>query len=152
MAELKPQSPEARRNAQLCEEAERIFDAMSEGKLSPEEFKSSLSRCRKTVSAPEASPIRDALIEMVENFLKGNLSFDEFDVAYGRAFHGDLPSWGLSDKEVEPLAEVDDRLQWTVKGTPTDEDRSYGFLSREQFREWLVEYWRYSYGKTVSSQ
>ena len=150
MAELKPQSPEAKRNAELCEEAWRLFDAMSEGKLLPEEFKSALSRCRLTVSAPEAFPIRDALIEMVENFLKGKLSFDEFDVAYSQAFHGDLPSWGLSDKEVEPLAEIDDRRQWTVKDTLTEEDMRYGYRSREQFREWLVNYWRRWYGETIA--
>lgn len=150
MAELKPQSPEAKRNAQLCEEAGRIFDAMSEGKVSPEEFKSALSRCRLSVSAPEAFPIRDALMEMVENYLKGNLSFDEFDMAYGQTFHGDLPSWGLSDKEVEPLAEIDDRLQWTVKDSLTEEDIRYGYRNREQFRKWLVNYWRRSYGKTIA--
>ena len=49
-----------------------------------------------------------------------------------------------------PLAEVDDRLQWTVKGIVTDEDRAHGFMSREQFREWLVDYGQYSYGKTVA--
>lgn len=52
---------------------------------------------------------------------------------------------GLSDKEVEPLAEVDDRLQWTIKTTLTDEDRAHGFLGRDQFRQCLVDYWRQSY-------
>jgi hypothetical protein len=150
MSDLKPQSPEGKRNAELCEEAERIFDAVSEGKLRPEDMQAALSRCRKTVSAPEALPIRDALIELVEKFMKGNLTFDEFDVTYGQVFHSELPSWGLSDKEVEALAEVDDRLQWTVKGTPTPQDRADGFMSREQFREWLVDYWQYAYGKTVA--
>jgi hypothetical protein len=145
MSDLKPYSPEGKRNAELCEELDRIFDAMSDGKLSPEEMQSALSRCKLTVSAPEAFPIRDALIALVDNFLRGGLSFDDFDVAYGQAFHGDLPSWGLSWEEVEPLAEIDDRLQWTTKNSPTDEDRAHGFLSREQFCDWLIDYRRYSF-------
>ena len=149
MSDLKPQSPEGKKNAALCEEMDRIFDAMSDGKLSPEEMQFALSRCKLTVSAPEAFPIRDALIALVDNFLKGNSSFEEFDVAYGQAFHGDLPPWGLSWVDVEPLAEIDDRLQWSVKDTPTEEDRAHGFLSREQFREWLVEYRRHSFGRIV---
>ena len=149
MSDLKPQSPEGKKNAALCDEMDRIFDLMSDGKMSPEEMQSALSRCKLTVSAPEAFPIRDALIVLVNDFLSGGLSFDEFDMAYGQAFHEDLPSWGLSWEEIEPLAEIDDRLQWTVKGTPTDENHADGFLSREQFREWLVDYWRQWHGKTV---
>jgi hypothetical protein len=142
MSEIKPQSPQGKLNAALVDEAQRVFDALSDRKLSPEEAKAVFSRCQVAVTAPEAVPIRNAIIALVDEFLSGNLSFEAFDVAYGKAFHGDLPPWGLSWADEEPLSEIDERLQWTTKDSPSEEDRAYGYISREEFREWLVEYRR----------
>lgn|SRR3990172_6501198 len=142
MSEPLPQSAEAKTNVALCEESARVLAAYSRGELSVEQMRAALSRCQLTSNAPEAIPIRDNLVTLVDRFLEGELSFEQFNEAYGRTYHQDLPQWGLSWTEQEPLDEIDERLQWTTDDAPSDEDRAYGYRSRDEFREWLIKHRR----------
>jgi hypothetical protein len=141
MAEdLKPESPQAKINAALLDESMRLWDALERGEMNVKEWLLATKPYEITLSAPEAIPIRDNLLTLIDEYLEYKISFGEFDNEFGRIFHKELPGWGLARDEAIPLGDVDDKLQWTVATGLTTEERSYGYRSTEEFYSWLVSY------------
>lgn len=73
---------------------------------------------------------------VIDDFLAGKLSFDEFETRYSDCYIEEMPENGLSDEGHDFFGGIHEKFSWTGPD-PAEEDRRYGWISREEFVEWL---------------
>jgi hypothetical protein len=76
------------------------------------------------------------LLGMIDDFLAGTLSFEDFERRYSDCYIDELPEDGLSDEEHDFFGGIHEKFSWTDPD-PGEEDRRYGWIIRAEFVEWL---------------
>jgi hypothetical protein len=95
-------------------------------------------RGRNGMSEPGRVPALDRLIDA---YLGGSASFDAFAAEYGVCYI-DLPDDAFPDVDAEVWYGVlHERIEWTAPD-PDPESRAYGWISADEFRQWLEPYVR----------
>ena len=87
-------------------------------------------------NAPSSQNYRESLLQMIEKFLDGRLSFEQFEEQYYPFYVDAVPDGALSDSEAAFFGTVQERLDWTAEAPPP-EDRAYGWINRSEYRDWL---------------
>ena len=73
---------------------------------------------------------------MIERVLAGATSVADFEGRFHDYYFGQVPEEALSGAEQEFVESVCEKLDVTTE-SPTPEDRSYGWVDRGEFLEWL---------------
>lgn len=82
-----------------------------------------------------------ALDRLIDAYLGGTASFDAFAAEYGVCYI-DLPDDAFPDVDTEVWYGVlHERIEWTAPD-PDPESRVYGWISADEFRQWLEPYVR----------
>lgn len=76
------------------------------------------------------------LLNAIDAFLRGELTFPEFRERYYDYYIDQLPEWALTDRERDFFSEVQEKLDW-VDRNPDYESRRAGWIDYEQFTTWL---------------
>jgi hypothetical protein len=76
------------------------------------------------------------LLDMIKKLLSGEWSVEEFEGQYYTFFLEGVPSGSLSDDDSAFFAAVQERLDWTSRN-PTSEERDHGWLTDEEYVQWL---------------
>jgi hypothetical protein len=81
-------------------------------------------------------PDTSVLDQLIDHFLTGRISFDDFATDYSRVFIDDLPDDALSPEDLTKYGDINEIAELTTP-TPTDEDRQCGWITITEFKEWL---------------
>jgi hypothetical protein len=76
------------------------------------------------------------LIEMIDRFLSGVWTYDQFYSSYYVYFSDVLTDDALTDRELTFFGAVHEKMDFTDEN-PDDESRSYGWIDVREFRDWL---------------
>jgi hypothetical protein len=79
---------------------------------------------------------REDLDALMDKFLAGQMPFAEFQQAYSDRFIDENACSEFSVEEVDHYGAVHEKAEWTSP-SPTDEDRSYGWINPAEFKTWL---------------
>ena len=83
----------------------------------------------------------EALDRLIDAYVGGSASFDAFAAEYGVCYI-DLPDDAFPDVDAEVWYGVlHERIEWTAPD-PAAESRSHGWISIDEFRQWLESYLR----------
>jgi len=69
--------------------------------------------------------------------MRDELTFDAFQRAYAECYIDDEADAAFRPDEIDHYSAVHEKVEWTVR-SPTDEDRSYGYVNPQEFRSWLT--------------
>lgn len=89
--------------------------------------------------APDPDADHEAvLLQMLDDFLAGALSFEKLGPRFGDYFIDRLPDDALPNEVYEFFCDVHEQLcLWTAR-EPTPEDRHHGWIDVEEFTNWLA--------------
>jgi len=80
---------------------------------------------------------RAALDEVIASYLAGRASFHNFHKLYSKLLIDDQGDVGFTPEEVDHYGVVHEKAELTATEPPL-EDRQYGWISEDEFREWLA--------------
>lgn len=79
---------------------------------------------------------RDVLEALIEAYLAGRMSFDDFGPAFSHYFIEKVPEDALTTDDLMWYHDVHERIEWTTDA-PTPEDVGYGYTTPSQYFRWL---------------
>jgi hypothetical protein len=82
------------------------------------------------------SGAREDFDELIDKLLAGRMPFAEFQRAYSDRFIDENACSEFRVEEVDHYGAVHEKAEWTTP-SPTDEDRSYGWIDPAEFKAWL---------------
>ena len=77
------------------------------------------------------------LLTLIDNFIYSGIDYDVFYSKFNDLYCIE-PSI-FKESEEDFVSEINDKLAYTGKN-PDSEDRKYGFVDADEFREWLKSY------------
>ena len=82
---------------------------------------------------------RAALLGIIDSFLRGERSFEEFSTDYSWCFIDEIPEMELTPEIADQYGAVHEKAEWTT-AYPTPEERGYGWMDIDEFTIWLRRY------------
>ena len=79
---------------------------------------------------------RQELVDMIDRLLVGTWTVQQFRRAYYDFWLEEVPRGVLSDDDEEFFSGLQEKLDWTSP-SPTDEERRYGWLTPEEYVDWV---------------
>lgn len=80
----------------------------------------------------------DTLDRLIGGFLAGSLPFETLEAQYAPCYLF-MPDDAFADVETEVwYGVVHERIDWT-RAAPSDEERTFGWVSIDEFRAWLQD-------------
>jgi hypothetical protein len=79
---------------------------------------------------------RADLDALIDSYLVGRFSFTEFQRTYSKRYVDDEADADFTSAEIDHYGAVHEKAEWTAV-SPTQEDRSYGWIDPGEFRAWL---------------
>jgi hypothetical protein len=73
---------------------------------------------------------------LIDEYLAGATSVEEFGAAYSRYYLEGVPDTALSPEQFDWYGLVHEKLEWTAN-TATVEERQLGWMTPGEFRTWL---------------
>lgn len=73
---------------------------------------------------------------MIDEFLSGGCTFEEFVAKYYWCYLDEVPDKGLTDYDHEFFGLVQEKIDWTGEDPP-ESDRKDGWMDRAEYRDWL---------------
>ena len=84
----------------------------------------------------EHKECRQKLLGMIDDFLAGRATHDEFVANFYLFYLEEVPWEALTDYDHDFFALVQEKIEWTGDDPP-EVDRKDGWMDREEYRDWL---------------
>jgi len=77
------------------------------------------------------------LLILIDDFIDNKIGYNEFYSKFNDIYC--IEPSVFKEAEEDSVSDINDKLAYTGE-EPDEEDRKYGFISADEFREWLKDY------------
>jgi Lhr-like helicase len=78
------------------------------------------------------------LFKILTNYVEDSISYDELQREFYDYYVDDLAEEVLSKQEENLFSHIQEKMDW-VTGNPDRESREYGWISIDEFKQWLTK-------------